>query len=348
MSYDMARGRLAVCAAAAATAVCLGGTPSSTARAQAKPTGQGFSFTTAVDLISVTATVTDRQGRFVSGLRAEDFVISENGTAQAISQFEAERVPVSLGLVVDTSGSMAGEKMAAAQAAVGRFVDDLLGPRDEVFLYRFNSRPILVQGWTDDRQTIARRLGAVRPDGGTAMYDAVAEAVPLAADGSRAKKAIVLISDGNDTDSLVSLRELRQQIRESEVMVYAIGIGAGSARAGAPRTLPIPIPGGPPIRIPWPGRTPAPGGTGSARTATDSVNAEALREITDDSGGRSAIIDGVRGLDAATAGIADELSQQYFLGYVSTLPKDGRWHTIEVRLRRGDYVVRARKGYVAD
>ena len=78
------------------------------------------------------------------------------------------------------------------------------------------------------------------------------------------------------------------------------------------------------------------------------MNAGALREITDDSGGRTEIIDGARGLDAATAGIADELSQQYFIGYVSTLPKDGRWHTIDVRVRRGDYTVRARRGYVAD
>ena len=106
---------------------------------------QGFSFTTAVDLISVSATVTDRQGRFVSGLRAEDFEVYENGTLQTVSQFEAERVPVSLGIVLDTSGSMAGEKMASAHAAVSRFVRDLLGPRDEMFLYRFDTQPVLVQ-----------------------------------------------------------------------------------------------------------------------------------------------------------------------------------------------------------
>ena len=80
----------------------------------------------------------------------------------------------------------------------------------------------------------------------------------------------------------------------------------------------------------------------------DRVNAERVARITDDSGGRTEIIVSPRDLDPATAGIADELSRQYFLGYTSTLPKDGRWHTIEVRLKRGNHMVRARKGFVAN
>jgi hypothetical protein len=80
----------------------------------------------------------------------------------------------------------------------------------------------------------------------------------------------------------------------------------------------------------------------------DRVNERALRMITDDSGGRTEIIGAARDLDAATAGIASELSQQYFLGYVSTRPKDGRWHTITVQVKRGSYHVRARKGFVAE
>ena len=86
-------------------------------------------------------------------------------------------------------------------------------------------------------------------------------------------------------------------------------------------------------------------GTGGT---TDRVNADALRAITDDSGGRTEIIVSHRDLDPATAGIADELSKQYFLAYSSTLPKDGRWHTIEVQVRRGNYTVRARKGFIAN
>ena len=338
-------------AAAAAVALIVGGSFLVSAQEPSWSPG-GFTFRTAVDLVALNATVTDASGHAVTGLRAEDFIVYEDGERQAVSQFEAERVPVSLGLAVDTSGSMTGEKMSAAKAAVSRFVIDLLGPRDEVFLYSFDSHPTLVQGWTDDRRAVVRSLGSVNPGGGTVLYDAVAEAVPLAETGTRRKKALVVISDGNDTNSDITVGELRQLIRESEVMVYAIGIdgsGAGSS-SGAPRTVPFPWPGGSngPIQLPWPRRQPAP----TSRRAPgpggqDRVNADALRMITDDSGGRTEIIYSARDLESATAGIASELSQQYFVGYVSTRPKDGRWHRIDVRVRNGSYVVRARKGYVA-
>jgi Ca-activated chloride channel family protein len=324
-------------------------------RGQERPTGQGFSFKTGVELINVTATVTDGSGRFVPGLRKDDFVVYEDGKPQAVSQFDSERVPVSLGIALDTSGSMIGEKIAAAQAALNRFLFDLLGPQDEVFLYRFDSRPDLVQGWTPDRQAVSRALGAVQARGGTALYDTVAEAVPLAQSGTRRKKAVVLITDGNDTSSRTQVQELRQLIRETEVIVYAIGIDASGAppasHPGAPESpasnppVPSPFPGKRPIATPHPAPPPQPPPAHS--TTIDRVNVSALREITDDSGGRTEVIYSSRDLDPTTAGIADELSKQYFLGYVSSLPKDGRWHTIEVRVRKGNYSVRARKGFVA-
>jgi VWFA-related protein len=337
---------------------------------QERPTGQGFSFRTGVELINVTATVTDQGGHFVSGLTANDFVLYEDGKPQEIKQFESERVPVSLGIALDTSGSMLGEKIVAAQAALNRFLIDLLGPQDEVFLYRFDGRPELVQGWTEDRRTLGRLLGSVRPNGGTAMYDTVAEAIPLAQSGSRRKKALVVISDGNDTSSRTQVNDLRQTIRESEVLIYAIGIdasGNGSNYSAPPSSSPAPSspPSQPkplPVPSPFPGKKPAaqpppppkpqpskpaPPPSRSNRSSVDRVNPEALRGLTDDSGGRTEIIVSPRDLDPATAGIADELSRQYFLGYTSTVPKDGRWHTIEVRMRRGIYVVRARKGFVA-
>jgi Ca-activated chloride channel family protein len=320
--------------------------------AQERPKDQGFTFKSAVDLVTVNATVTDGGGHFVPGLRAEDFTVTEDGERQTVSQFESERVPVSLGIVLDTSGSMAGEKMEAAKAALGRFAYDLLGPQDEMFLYRFDRHPILVQGWTEDRARLTRGLGSVRPTGGTALYDAVAEAIPLAATGSRRKKALVVISDGNDTNSDIDLREVQQLIRESEVMVYAIGIDAASdgsiGRSPAPRTPPpqFPWPGG--IQLPWPRRpSPAPPTSSPRVGPSERVNEHALRMLTDDSGGRTEIIQGARNLDNATEGIASELSQQYFLGYVSTRPKDGRWHAITVQVKRGNYYVRARKGFVA-
>jgi Ca-activated chloride channel family protein len=326
--------------------------------AQERPTGQGFSFKTSVELINVTATVTDANGRFVSGLRKEDFVVYEDGKPQVVSQFDADRVPVSLGIALDTSGSMLGEKIVAAQEALNRFLFDLLGPQDEIFLYRFDNRPELVQPWTANRQAVSRALGAVQPRGGTAMYDTIAEAVPMAQGGSRQKKALLVISDGNDTSSQTRVPELRQLIRETEVLVYAIGIDASGGPSYTPRSQTPSGPSNPPVPWPFPGRRPVPGRLplpppqappqhSSRNAPVDRVNVDALREITDDSGGRTEVIYSHRDLDPTTAGIADELSKQYFLGYVSSLPKDGRWHTIEVQVRRGNYTVRARKGFVA-
>jgi VWFA-related protein len=317
-----------------------------------------FSFRSGVELISVTVTVTDDAGRFVPSLKAGDFTVFEDGKEQPIAQFETERVPVSLGLAVDTSGSMIGEKWDAAAAALGRFLGDLLGPQDEVFLYRFDSRPTLIRGWTSDRRGVAQALGNVRPSGGTAMYDAIAQAVPLADSGSRRKKALVVISDGNDTSSQTTVTELRQLIQQREVIVYAIGIDAGGAPgpqasrssqgSTSSRPVPSPFPGRtPPIVAAPPPPPPPPSSTSRRGSRPDGrVNADVLRTITDDSGGRTELIYSPRDLDPATAGIASELSRQYFLAYHSAAPKDGRWHSIDVRVKGGPYTVRARKGFV--
>ena len=110
-------------------------------------------------------------------------------------------MPVSLGILLDTSGSMAGEKMEEAQNALDHLLYDLLDKDDEVFLYRFSDYPTLLQGWTTDRALVSRALGRITPNGGTALYDAVAEAIPLMAKGRNQKKALLVVSDGNDTSS---------------------------------------------------------------------------------------------------------------------------------------------------
>src|SRR5690606_18060119 len=149
-----------------------------------------------------------------------------------ITHFDSERVPVSLGLVLDTSGSMAGEKMETARSAVERFLHRLLDESDEVFFYQFASNATLVQDWTTDRDTVSRAVSRVQARGGTALYDAAAEAVPLAQSGTQRKKAVVIISDGNDTSSQVDAADLQQLIRETEVLVYAIGIDSeGGSRS---------------------------------------------------------------------------------------------------------------------
>lgn len=328
---------------------------------------QVFRFKTGVELINVTATVTDGSGRFVSGLQKDDFRIFEDGQEQPITHFNSERVPVSLGLVVDTSGSMEGEKWTNARQALNRFLFELLDADDEVFLYRFDNQPEMVEGWTTDKDRIARGLGRIRPRGATSLYDAVAESVPLAQTGRHRKKALVVISDGNDTNSRATIRELKQIIRESEVLIYAVGIDslAQATRGGGgmpppistpptgprmPVPLPFPSPGGrrspqPPPRTPP--AVPPSGGHVTSRGLDDRVNVATLRDITDDSGGRTEIVRTGRDLDPATASIADELSKQYYLGYPSPGKRDGVWHTIRVELRNGNHLVRARRGYVA-
>ena len=326
---------------------------------------QGFRFKSGVELINVTATVSDVNGRFVPGLRQEDFLVYEDDEPVTVTHFSAERVAVSLGIALDTSGSMAGNKIQEARAALDRMLFDLLDRQDEIFLYRFSNAPVLLQSWTRDRQQLSRALARVEASGGTAMYDAVAEAIPLTLQGQNRKKALLVISDGNDTSSATSIRELKAQIRETETLVYAIGIdGSSEPTSRQPRRGPTQVP--PPQRptpspFPgWPGgrgstppfvppRPPAGGGGGYSRANPndDRVNIVALRDMTDDSGGRTEIIRDPRDLNPATASIADELSKQYYLGYPSSGRKDGRWHTIRVELRNRSYRVRARKGYVA-
>jgi VWFA-related protein len=341
-------------------------------------------FRSGVELINVNATVTDADGRFVRGLRQEDFRVYQDGQLQEITHFASERVPVSLGILLDTSSSMDDAKMAAAREALNRFLLELLGPDDEVFLFRFDSSPELVHGWTTDKRRVSEALERIVPAGSTAMYDALAEAVPLVQAGRHQKKALVLISDGNDTISRMLLADLKAQIRTTEILVYAIGIDEQvitdpvrpqswrreedgdtlfAQGRGRPRPFPFPRPGRLPPRLPVPRnpppRFPAPpppdtppiGGVprnaGGRQRNDDRVNAAILREITDASGGRTEIVRSARDLNPATASIADELSRQYYLGYASTVLRDGRWHAIRVEVVRGGYTVRSRSGFVA-
>jgi Ca-activated chloride channel family protein len=253
---------------------------------------------------------------------------------------------------------MDGEKIEAARDALDRFLTQLLDPDDEVFLYRFDNRPALVEGWTRDKQRISAAVRRIQPHGGTALYDAVAEAVQMAQHGRNQKKAVLVISDGNDTSSQTEEAAVRQIIRQTEVLVYAIGIDSGASgpmRIGYqaaqyppqrpprfPFPFPFPRPGRPPTK-PFPPQPPGSrGGVDDER-----VNASALRSLTDDSGGRTEIVRFARDLDPATAGIADELSRQYYMGYAAPNPQDGRWHDIRVEVSNPSYVVRARQGYVA-
>ena len=331
-----------------ALAALIAGVP---VRATQDPAESGQAqFRSGVDLIHVTATVTDDEGRFVRDLREADFSVFEDGVRQDVTYFSNERVPVSLGLLLDASGSMNREKMSAALAAIDRFVFDLLGAEDELFFAEFANVPRVTQTWTSERADISRAVRRVSPGGGTALYDAIAAALPLAESGRHRKKALLVISDGNDTNSDIGIGELRRRIRNTDVLVYALGID------GTPR--PVTTAPRPPFRLPtpptFPGfprrgrpRFPQFGAGGWTQPSGARVNADALRDLTDDTGGRTEIVRGARGLDDATARIADELSRQYALAYASATPRDGQWHTIRVEVRDRRLTVRARRGYTA-
>ena len=363
---------MATAAAALATVASLSGRQPAQSPSSQRPT-----FGSAVDLVVVHATVTDREGYFVSGLKARDFDVREDGRPQTISAFTSERVPVSIGIALDLSNSMKGEKLRAAKAALTRLLDELLDPDDEVFLYCFSDDPVLLQSWTTSRDLLRKALDRVRTGGLTALYDTTAQAVELAATGKHRKKALVIVSDGADTASHTDVRALKQRIRESEVLVYAIGIDStvaptppgNRARVATPTERGRPTDEGDgatqfPPRPPVGGWQPPPGGRRGppgppppapprAPIPSDSqwnggeVDAAALRALTDDSGGRTAIVRSAGDLSPVTAGIADELSRQYFLGYQGAAPHDGRWHAIEVVVKRPDLRVRARAGYFA-
>jgi Ca-activated chloride channel family protein len=270
-------------------------------------------FRAGIELTSVAATVVDRDGRLVTGLTRDDFDVFEDGTRQPITQFTNERVPLSLGVLLDTSDSMHGQRLAEARVAVERFLFELLDPADEFFLVAFNHVPRVLTTWTRDRQLIGRTLEALIPAGATAAYDAVLAALPLFETRERPRAAMLIISDGADTASETAIRDLRSALLRTDAFVYAIAIDPPGALAINAR-----------------------------------VNVQALREITGQSGGRTEVIHTPEDLVAATQRIAEELNSQYLLGYTPPKRADGKYHSIRVRVRGTDYRVRARNGYVAE
>jgi VWFA-related protein len=272
---------------------------------------QSGPFRSRIDIVQVTVSVTDASGRLITGLTQGDFQIFEDGVEQTITQFTDKRVPVSLGMLLDASDSMRGQAVIDARDAFDRFVGDLLLTEDEVFVATFNHMPRLLTKWTRPPMSLRGRLNELKPSGGTAIYDAVADTSRLFEQRVNLRAAMIVVSDGADTASDRSLLQTIEVIRRNDAFVYAIAIDA-------------------------------PDGRDSTR-----VNPEALRDITSLTGGYTEVVKSAADLGPATARIADELNKQYTIGYSSSKPPDGSWRPLRVRVRTGGYFVRARRGYFA-
>lgn len=280
--------------------------------AGARPHARQLRFRSAIDVTTVTATVVDREGRLMKDLPREAFEVYEDGERQTVTQFTTDRVPISVTVLLDTSDSMFGRRLEEAVTAVEQFIGTMLDPADEFSIVTFNHHPHVLTRWTDDRTIVPRLFSGLHPSGATAVYDALAAILPDFESRHRQRAAALLISDGADTASDLGLRDIRALLLRSDAFAYAVAIDS-------PDPQPI----------------------------NTRVNPTALREITDQSGGRTEVVRRSSDLATALSRIAEELNSQYLLGYSPPRPADGQYHSIRVRVSGTDYRVRARNGYVA-
>jgi VWFA-related protein len=329
--------------------------------------------------VNVVATVTDDKGAYVPDLTAEDFILEEDGQTQSISHFtQSTDLPVSVGLTLDSSGSME-RKIATATGAVERFIRTI-HEDDDIFLLTFSDRPTLRQDFTSDRNRLAAALHKVTVGGGTALYDALDDSLRKIKKGEHEKKAVLLITDGVDTSSAVSFDEAALSVRESEILVYCVGIapmngplternpqpstypgpdpnsrraptGTGGRRGGG-GTIGIPLPGGGTFPFPIPGRRPFMQMQQRGPVNADSIDMGVLNAFADASGGKAWLLSGSwtdgrnNQVEKILDEIANELRSQYNVGYYPTHSlQDGKWHRITIRAKNPRYHVRARKEY---
>ena len=296
--------------AALATAIVLSLQVSSRAQNQAP------SFKSTIDLVSLNVTVGDTANHYVTDLNAEDFSVYEDGVKQDLTLFNKTRLPIALSLLIDTSSSMEEKLTTAQEAAVG-FVAQLR-PQDTGQIVDFDSRVEVLQGFTSDRALLERAVRQTAAGGSTSLYNAVYIVLKAfqklratQADEIR-RQAIVLLSDGEDTSSLVTFDELEELAKRSETAIFAVGLQGREATASR--------------------------GFREANFA--------LRQLASDTGGRAFFISDIKDLAGVYAQISDELSSQYTLGYSSkNSRRDGTWRRIVVRVTRPSVTVRTKQGY---
>jgi len=272
---------------------------------------------THAELVLVPVTVTDAMNRVVVGLARGNFQLYEGKQSQEIKHFSTEDAPVSLGIILDVSGSMA-MKIERAREAVLKLLESS-NPEDEFFLITFSDRPHLVQNFTQQIGDIQQQLLYARPKGSTALLDAIDLGLNKMHEAKYARKALLLISDGGDNHSRYSEKEVKARVKESDVLIYSVGI---FDRQFA--------------------------------TMEERLGPELLTDISEVTGARCYTLDNPNDLPLITQHIGVELRNQYVLAYSPNGPKkdDGKWRNIKVKLTLlpksvPQLRVRARTGYYA-
>lgn len=286
------------------------------------PSAQTPVFRSGVDLVTFGVTVVDRKGNFVTDLGPDDFTVIEDGREQAVRYFAGGTgaPPISgdphadelfkkhLGLMLDTSGSMETDLKLARSAAI-KFLN-LLPDAEDITLVDFDTEVRVTRYPQRDFARMVERIRRRQPDGWTALYDALGVYLD-GADAQDGRKILVMYTDGGDTRSSLSWSETLTLLKASDVTVYAVGLVEH---------------------------------TGSARNELKMR----LQQMTEATGGLAFFPDELQDLDSSYAKILDEIKAQYHLGYASTnATQDGAWRKVEIKLKRPDLKVRARKGYFA-
>ena len=275
-------------------------------------------FRSGVDVVSLNVTVTDPGSRYITDLEEAEFQVFEDGVKQELLYFNRSRSPIALSILLDTSASMDDKMALVHEAAVG-FVARL-GDGDIAQVIDFDSRVQILQSFTGDRPALERAIRQTTAGGSTALHNAVYIAlkelkkIQVGSPDEIRRQAIVVLSDGEDTSSLVSFEEVLDLAKRSETAIYSIGI-----------------------------RSKDPSAMRGFREAEF-----VLRQLAQETGGRAFFPSNPNDLSGIYGLIAEELSSQYTLGYTSKNPRrDGMWRRIVVRLTRPDVVARTKQGYYA-
>ena len=276
------------------------------------------SFRTGVDIVSVNVTVTNAMDRYITDLEQHEFVVYEDSVEQDLDFFTRSPLPIALALLIDTSASMERQIQTAQQAAIG--FAERLRPQDLASVVDFDSRVTILEDFTNDGDRLERAIRRTAAGGSTSLYNAIyislkelSKVRARTTDDIR-RRAIVVLSDGEDTSSLVGFNEVMELAKRSETATYAIGLRAREHRGSR--------------------------GFQEAEYV--------LQQLSRETGGRAFFPESLGELSGIYSQIADELSSQYTIGYTPKNPAhDGGWRRILVRVNRSSMTARTKQGYYA-